>query len=710
MASCNLSFSGHTGVLKAKAYVTELNTSGTKRQIKLRLVVYAIDYSGARDASCSVTCAQSGTNISVPMYSGFSINGDEQEIFNETFYVNVAKGASSASISLAFSASIYSSSAGANRTITGSITTVNLTPEASADASSIRLGTDTVQMGNKLLISIDSDEQACTHELDWQFGGSSGSIAKSVGTSCAWTVPDLANLCSNELSGSCTIVCRTYLKGEYLGSSSALVTLTVPDATWVTMDDTVTMGTESKITCPRNSSNFTLKIEFEFKSASVLIAEGQFDDVDWTPAYDLAKQIPNLTSGTGTLKCTTMNGTAQVGTTNHTITAVVPENDVTKPRFTADDLEITPISDLPDAFAGLYLRGKTGLRAEMSANSEYSTIKGYSITVGVSTAEGNPAIIPLLVNEGDVKVIAKVTDARGFITTVTTTVQILPYRNPKITPYSGYSNVICERATETGELSPKGIYLAIKAGKSFSSINLDGKEQNFCSLRYRWKPNNVTAFSEWITLLEENSKETNVSLLIGNIVSSLQTSYTVELVAHDALNGEHKLTFPIMTEAISFKLYDGPDGAAFGKHPEEPHVVDIASHMTLLVRGKLRVLGDEWVSVGLASLMSESGDFGRKETGCFYLVTEGRHVHIAFNCSFSYAGTALIVNATPIPEEHRPDRKVFSLCPTNDRQIACISVDSDGYIRVEWVQKATDTVLTGTAVVTWIDGYLCYWT
>ena len=471
------------------------------------------------------------------------------------------------------------------------------------------------------------------------------------------------------------------------------------------------MGAVSTINCKRNSSNFSVKLFLEFKDKTFDIATVSSDTANWTPSYYLAKLIPALTSGTGTLKCTTYNGTASVGTKSVTITVIVPENDTTRPRFTADGLKLTPITGLPEAFAGMYMRGKTGLKAEFTASSTYSTIKEYTLITGNQNAVGNPATIDLLVSEGEVKVTGKVTDARGFSTSVTVTITVMAYRNPKVTPYSGYSDVICERAKSNGELSADGTYLAIRAGKSFSSVILNGKEMNSCALHYRWKPNGVDAYSEWITLLADGSAETEISLLVGNVVSSLQKSYMVEIEAVDALDGSHKLTFQIMTEAISFVLYDGPDGAGFGKYPEAPHVVDIASHMTLLVRGKLTVLGNDWVSIGLADRIGESGyNYGRKETGCFYLVTEGRHVHIAFNCMYVYAGTAVIVNATPIPEDNRPARPVFSLCPANDRQIACVSVGTDGYIRVEWVQKATDSVLTGNTDVTWLDGYLCYWT
>lgn len=712
MASCNLNYSGHTGVVNAKATVYESTTSGTTRRVRVILQVYAIDSSYERDGGYSVSCTQSGTNVEVPTYSGFTMTSSAQTIFDQTFSVTIARGSSTASMNLSFSAWLISPSAG-TRKITGSITQLTLTAEPAAEASSVSLGASSVQMGQKLLISITRDNSSCTHTLTYTFGGSTATIASSVGSSYEWTVPDLAAKCNNATSGTCIITCKTYLSGTLLGSDTATVTLTVQDATTPSISGgEVTLGQSSSIACTRNSSNFTVKLEFVFKNTTVSISSGSINSANWTPGYDLAKQIPNLTYGTGTLKCTTMNGTATVGTKSTTIKVIVPENDVTRPTFTLDGLVLTPITTLSEEFAGMYMRGKTGLNATMTATSTYSTIQTYSITVGSLSAQGNPAVIDLLVNEGDVKVTAKVTDARGFSTSVTTSIYIMPYRNPKVTPFTGYSDVICERAMSTGELSSNGTYLAIKAGKSFSSVVLNGVEKNSCLLRYRWKPNGVDAYNDWITLLADGSSETEISLLVGNVVSSLQTSYMVQIEAMDALDGRHTLTFQIMTEAISFVLYDGADGAGFGKYPEAPHVVDIASHMTLLVRGKLVVSGASWVDLGLAAGVSESVyAYGRKEdTGCHYLVSNGNHEYIAFNCGFAYAGTPMIINATPIPVEYRPARPVFSLCPVNDRTAAMVSVNSDGYIRVEWVQKLTDTVNTGSTEVVWIDGYLDYWT
>lgn len=711
MASCNLSYDGHTGVINADAYVYELTTSGTSRRVRLVLQVYAVDYSGARDASYSVRCSQSGTDVSVGLYQGFTISGTAQTIFDQTFWVDISKGSDRAAVNLSFSASLVSPSAG-TRSISGSITTLYLTLEPdtpAVSASRITLSAGSVQMGKNLLVSIQRDNSGCTHTLAYRFGSTETRMAENVASSYAATVPDVANLCENALSLPCQVVCYTYYGGSYMGSTAADLTLTVPEATVPTLPGSnLTLGQSYEISCRRNSQYFTQRAELSFQGTTAVIGNGKQDAFSWTPGYDLAKQIPALTQATGTLVCHTYNGTALVGSNSVTVRLMVPENDITRPRV--ESLALSPVSDLGQDFAGVYIRGKTGLRGEITAVSDYSRIRSYELTAGSQQTGGNPAVLELLVSEEEVKVTARVTDERGFTGTYTTTIQVLPYRNPKVTPAAGYSQVVCERATETGQLSTGGTYLAIRAGRAWSSIPVNGVEKNRCALRYRWKASGGS-YGQWLPLLEETDPALEISVLVGNVVTSLQSSYTVQLQAVDALGGSHTLSFPIMTEAVSFVLYDGEDGAGFGKYPEQPHVVDIASHMTLLVRGKLVVEGAGWISLGLAETVAESAyDLGHQaSSGCHYQVWGGNHVYLAFDCSFSYGGTAVVINDTPIPENSRPRRRVTGLCPAGDRCLVLVSADPDGYIRAEWVQRLTDTAATVTAAVTWLDGYLDYW-
>lgn len=396
------------------------------------------------------------------------------------------------------------------------------------------------------------------------------------------------------------------------------------------------------------------------------------------------------------------------------IKLVVPEDENTKP--TIKKITITPTPERDDELSACFIRGVTGMKVTVEAESTYGTLASYCDVKYASFSNTSRGILKdgcyvnrfdVISLSGSIPVNVTVKDKRGFSRTQTVSISCYAYEKPSIVPYSGYTDIICERAMDTGELNVGGTYLAIKAGKRFTNIST----YNHCRLRYRFREITSDTFCDWITLIDESESINQIQVLIGNVVTNTKTSYEVELSAVDTVGMERSLRFHVSTSSISFMLYDGTDGAAFGKFAEEPHVVDIASHMTLRVRGRMEVLGEKWVSLSLASGMQESAyAYGRKnETGCFYHVSNGNHVHISFNCAYSYAGISKAVNRTPLPEEYRPERTVCSICPANDRMLALVTVQPDGYIRIEWVQTISATSNTTSATVLWVDGYLDYW-
>lgn len=564
-------------------------------------------------------------------------------------------------------------------------------------------------------------------------------------------------------SVSCKVILETYLfrddwKAEtYIGSTYDTVTLCVHEKSTVTFPDSA-VGDYDYIKINSKSKYYTHDLYLVIKDHYIPIASDvNTSSYGFTLDVKLAARFRKDRSIYAEILCITKYETHEVGRDRTTFKLSV--NDITKVKPGCFLPDMKPITDLEGDFKKIYIRGVTGLSVALfsvvstcsyvteavihgsgfskkfvfpsfpdyapSCEDEPTNINGGSessesdssnsqIIDGKDTIEcwvNQSITLDPFIYDGNVEINCTVTDARGYIYNKKYTIYVYPYRKPKVVPYSGYSDIICERAKETGELHSDGTYLAIKAGKQFTSIVKDGVELNSCKLRYRFKPTKLDTFSDWMTLLEDGSTETEIQLLAGNVVSDTNQSYDIELSAVDAVGSERVIRFSVMTSAISFVIYDGEDGAAFGKYPEEPHVVDIASHMTLRVRGRLEVLGASWASLELADGMEESPyAYGRQDdTGCYYQVSNGNHVQVAFNCAYSYAGSAMVVNRTPIPEEYRPLRTVCSICPTNNRMLALITVQPDGYIRIEWVQTIASTSTTSSAAVLWVDGYLDYW-
>jgi hypothetical protein len=101
------------------------------------------------------------------------------------------------------------------------------------------------------------------------------------------------------------------------------------------------MGSSVAITITPASSSFTHTLTYTFGSLSGTISTKTtaHDGKNWTPALTMANQLPNATSGTGTLKCTTYSGNTAVGSKSITITLKVPTTVVSEP-------------DQPDGSAG----------------------------------------------------------------------------------------------------------------------------------------------------------------------------------------------------------------------------------------------------------------------------------------------------------------------------------------------------------------------
>lgn len=457
-----------------------------------------------------------------------------------------------------------------------------------AKNSSVSLGASSVQMGKKLLISIARENANFTHTLKYVFGGQSGTIATGVGTSHTWTVPDLAAACTNALQGTATITCIAYNGSTKVGESTATVILTVPDPTTPSFPNgDVIIGAGNNIGTVKNAENFRLTLTYEFHGATgTIVEDGTSNFIWWTP-YSLASKIPNATSGVGTLTCVTKNGTAVVGTRSITFKAVVPDNSTTKPKFTETDLVLSPSGTIPDVFAGLYIRGRTGVKGTFNASSDYSTIQSYKLTVSGLTATGNPAITGYLAVSGEVKVTGTVTDARGFSASVTKTITVIPYDNPRVIPYNGQNIVICERCLSDGMPDDGGQSLLIKAGRKYSQVALGGVQKNFCELKYRYKTATADSFSDWITMIPADDVLTEeVSIIAVGVFPSATTSYHVQIAVTDTLGGDPPpMDFVISTDDITLHLRPGGKGVGIGKYSEEDFLLDIHSDWDLGLKG-----------------------------------------------------------------------------------------------------------------------------
>lgn len=425
-------------------------------------------------------------------------------------------------------------------------------------------------------------------------------------------------------------------------------------------------------------------------------------------------EFPTSTKGTlrFTLRTYSDSGySTQVGDAVYKeITLSIPNISATQPTAT---MTPSPVSSLASPFNTLYIKGRTKVDVNFTngAGKYGASIVSYKVTIGGKSCDP-PYTSEYITTDGEVEVTGTITDSRGFSRTYTQKVNFIPYANPRIIPASNEDEIICARCDASGNLSESGTYLKIKAKRSYDKV-VSGSQKNFCSIRYRYKPEGGS-YTSWTTILTDSSvsDEVDTGALLGGTLS-LTSSYVVQVGVIDTIGETESTTIPIPTEKVYLHKAGSLRSLGVGKYVEEENTVDIAEDLTTKFRGKVSFAGEEWLNLGLSESVAESeSNAGRwGGTGCYYRVCAGeKHVYVAFNCAFTYNGSAIQINADPIPSAYRPDRDVYALCATEGRMIARIVVNKDGNVFLDWVQVISAAEATTSSTVKWIDGYIDYWT
>jgi hypothetical protein len=481
-----------------------------------------------------------------------------------------------------------------------------------------------------------------------------------------------------------------------------------------------TLGTACTIKWTPFAKNLRYKIKFSLGDWSYTTdyispsTTSAYTYTGYTIPLDVASRISS-TARTGTMLATLYTYQAdgtQVGSEyNKAFTVTIPDNSSTKPTAT---MTLSPVSSLKAPFNSLYICGRSKVDADFTnGEGKYgATIAAYKTDVGIKSY-GSPYTSEYITTSGTVTVTGSVRDSRGFIRTYTQNISVIPYESPRILPASGESEIVCARCDENGNLSDTGTYFKIKAKRKYSKVESDGTQNNFCTIRYRLKPEGGS-YSGWKPILATTAQSDEVETgALGNGYILLTNTYVVQVGVEDTMGETETVTISIPTEHVYMHRAGSINSLGIGKYVSEENTVDVAEDITTKFRGKVNFAGEAWLNLGLSANVAESeSNCGRwGGTGCYYRVCAGeKHIYVAFNCAFTYAGESLQVNAEPIPAAYRPDRNVYAICATGGRSIARILVNKSGNIIVDWIQVITTTESTTSSTVKWIDGYIDYWT
>lgn len=427
---------------------------------------------------------------------------------------------------------------------------------------------------NDWSLSIGSRSNTCT--IDGTEVSYSSSAISTTGTHSLGTASRTVSHSSDgtkSLTIKAVFNIQATISGTYYGSITASATVTldsIPRASSVSATS-VNLGSASTITISRASSSFTHTLTYKFGSASGTIAtKTTATSVSWTPPLSLASQIPNATTGTCTITCTTYSGTESIGSKTCTHTLTVPAS--VKPiigSLTAERIDGTVPSDW-----GIYVQTKS--KAKLTINgavgSYGSTIKSYSISGGGFTGSAETLTTGFLNNFGNITFTATVTDSRGRVSDATTvTIVVVQYFNPYFERYSS------QRCNSAGILQDDGTYVLGNA--LYNRAPCENLNRVTRSIFYK-----KTSDTEWINSGYIFSSGDPIVFGGGNF--STEYSYDIKYTIQDAFNTVSVIDL-ISTAAVVMDFRSGGKGVAVGKVSETDNMFEVSDKWDVKVYGKL---------------------------------------------------------------------------------------------------------------------------
>lgn len=167
-------------------------------------------------------------------------------------------------------------------------------------------------LGSPMTLDISRKDSSYTHNLKYEFGKLSGTIATGVGTSCSWTPPlSLATAMPNRTSDWGQIVLETYSGSTKIGQTNCILTLNVPDNVKPTLGSITLTDSNTAVKNLLNTANTFAEIVSDIK-----VAFNSATGVQGSTITDYHAEIVNKNQSTnannGNLGLMKWNGSAQV--------------------------------------------------------------------------------------------------------------------------------------------------------------------------------------------------------------------------------------------------------------------------------------------------------------------------------------------------------------------------------------------------------------
>lgn len=374
---------------------------------------------------------------------------------------------------------------------------------------------------------------------------------------------------SKTLPISCTFNPNNGIHGTITVSANFSLT-TIPRSSSVSLSAGI-IGSPITINISRHSSSFKHTVRYVWGNKSGTIASNVDTSTTWMIPLDFANEIPNSTSGTGTIYVDTYAGSTKTGTQSAILTASVPGS--MKPTFSS-----VTLTDTNGVARGLlsgnnFLQIISNIQVNFNgASGAYrSTITGYKAEIVnrnlVTNSNGDT--LGMMNFNGSATIRASVVDSRGRQSdTRDITINVIEYFAPAFS-FTAF------RTRETPNI------IQVVRNAKIAPITLSGSQKNVMTLSFKVAQLGSTSFTAdhgsasgiWTTQHTLNNSAANMA---GNYVAT--KSFVVIGTLSDKFTST-EFTATVATESVVMS-YDKDGRVGIGKVAEQGGA------------GSLDVLGD----------------------------------------------------------------------------------------------------------------------
>lgn len=193
--------------------------------------------------------------------------------------------------------------------------TVNLSIPLPTIARASTISDVTGTLGSAMTLNINRKNSSFTHNLKYEFGSLSGTIATGVGTSVSWTPPlNLATAMPNRTSDWGQIVLETYNGSIKIGQTNCILTLNVPDSVKPTLGSITLTDSNATVKNLLNTANTFAQvmsnIQVTFNNAS-----GAYGSTISSYRAEIVGKNQSTNSNNGSLGMMNFNGTVTIRAT-----------------------------------------------------------------------------------------------------------------------------------------------------------------------------------------------------------------------------------------------------------------------------------------------------------------------------------------------------------------------------------------------------------